>query len=139
MPLKGLIDTGSSVSILAFFAYNKLAAQTGAVPKPYGIDLYAANGKTIKTFGLAEKIIFQRGGYELETNFVVVDDAMGVENFQLGRNILRAYQALVNLTAMKVVVRAPTRPVWYHAHTQVSNESLNSLVVLAQDAVTAKE
>ena len=121
LPLKGLIDTGSGVSILMFPAYNKLAAQIDAVLKPYGINMYAANGKTIKTFGLAEKFRFQLGGYELETNFVVVDDAMGVEDFLLGRNYLRAYQVCVELTAMKVVVRAPTRPVWHHAHTQVSN------------------
>ena len=91
MPLKGLIDTGSGVSILTFSAYNELV-----VLKPYGIDLYAANGKAIKTFGLAKKIKFQLGGYELETNFVLVDDAMGVEDFLLGRNFLRAYQILVD-------------------------------------------
>ena len=103
--------------------------------KPCGIELYTANGKTINTFGLAEKIKFQLGCYELETNFVVVDDAKGVEDFLLGRNFLRTYQVLVDLTAMKVVVRARTGPVWYHAHTQVSNETLNSPKVLAQDVV----
>ena len=86
--LRGLIDTGSGVSILTFSAYNRIAVRTGALLRPYGIDLYAENGKTIKTFGLAEKIKFQLGGYELETNFVVVDDAMGVEDFLLGRNFL---------------------------------------------------
>ena len=82
IPLRGLVDTGSGVSILTFSASNRIAAQTGTVLKPYQIDLYAANGKTIKTFGLAEQICFQLGGYKLETNFVVVDDAMGVEDFQ---------------------------------------------------------
>ena len=135
VPLRGLIDTGSGVSILTFSAYNRVAVRTGTLLRPYGIDLYAANGKTIKTFGLAEKVKFQLGGYELETNFVVVDDAMGVEDFLLGRNFLRAYQVLVDLTAMKVIVRAPSEPVWYHAHTQVSNESLNSSVAIAQDVV----
>ena len=53
MPLKGLIDTGSGVSILTLSVYNKLAAQTGAVLEPYCIDLYAANGKMMKTFRLA--------------------------------------------------------------------------------------
>ena len=51
-------------------------------------------------------------------NFVVVDVAMGVEDFLLGRNFLRAYQVLVDLTSMKIVVRAPVKPVWRHAHTQ---------------------
>ena len=84
IPLRGLVDTGSGVSILTFSAFNRVAAQTGTVLKPYQIDFYAANEKTIKTFGLAEQILFQLGGYELGTNFVVVDDAMGMEDFRLG-------------------------------------------------------
>ena len=104
IPLRGLVDTGSGVSILTFSAFNCIAAQTGTVLKPYQIDLYAANGKTIKTFGLAEQIRFQLGGYQLETNFVVVDDVMGVEDFLLGLNFLRTYQVLVDLTYMKIVV-----------------------------------
>ena len=39
---------------------------------------------------------------------------------------LRTCQNLVDLTAMKVIVRAPSRPVWYHAHAQVSSEPLTS-------------
>ena len=58
-----------------------------------------------------------------------------MEDFLLGRNFLRAYQVLVDLTAKKVIVRAPSEPVWYHAHAQVSNESLNSSVAIAQDVV----
>ena len=133
IPLRGLVDTGSGVSILTFSAFNRVAAQTGAVLKPYQIDLYAANGKTIKTFGLAEQIRFQLGGYELETNFVVVDDAMGVEDFLLGRNFLRSYQVLVDLTSMKIVVRAPVKPVWHHAHTQVGDASLTTPIALDSD------
>ena len=135
IPLRGLVDTGSGVSILTFSAFNRVAARTGAVLKPYQIDLYAANGKTIKTFGLAEQVRFQLGWYELETNFVVVDDAMGVEDFLLGRNFLRSYQVLVDLTSMKIVVRAPVKPVWHHAHTQVDDASLTTPVALDSDLV----
>ena len=135
IPIRGLVDTGSGVSILTFSAFNRVAAQTGAVLKPYQNDLYAANGKTIKTFGLAEQVRLQLGGYELETNFVVVDDAMGVEDFLLGRNFLRSYQVLVDLTSMKIVVRAPVKPVWHHAHTQVGDASLTTPVTLDCDLV----
>ena len=132
--MRGLIDTGSGVSILTFSAFNRVVTQTGTVLKPYRIDLYAAKGKTIKTFGLAEQIHFQLGGYELETNFIVVDDAMGVEDFLLGRNFLRAYQVLVeDLTSMKIVVRAPVKPVWHHAHTQVGDASIATPVTLDSD------
>ena len=135
IPLRGLVDTGSGVSILTFSAFNRVAAWTGTVLKPYQVDLYAANGKTIKTFGLAEQIRFQLGGYELETNFVVMDDAMGVEYFLLGRNFLRSYQILVDLTSMKNVVRAPVKPVWHHAHTHVGDTSLAPPVALDGDLV----
>ena len=133
--MRGLVGTSSGVSILNFPAFNRIAAQTGTVLQPYQIDLYAANGKTIKTFGLAEQIRFQLGGYELETNFVVVDDAMGVDDFLLGRNFLRTYQVLVDLTSMKIVVRAPVKPVWHHAHTQVGDASVATPVALDNDLV----
>ena len=136
IPVRGIIDTGSGVSILTFSTYNKLAVHTGSLMRPYGVGLYAPNGKTIETFGLAEHVKFQLEGYVLETNFVVVDGTLGVEDFLLGRNFLRTYQVLVDLTAKKVVVCAPSRPVWYHAHAQVSSEELPASVALAQNSVS---
>ena len=133
--LRGMVDTGSGVSIMSFAAFNRVALRTGVALQPYRIDLYAANGKTIKTFGIAERVRFQLGGNELETNFVVVDDAQRLEDFLLGRSFLRAYNVFVDLTAMKIVVRAPAKPVWHHAHAQTSDEALSSTVVLDQDVV----
>ena len=78
---------------------------------------------------------FQLGGYEIGTIFVVVDDAHGLEDFLLGRNFLRAFNVLVDLTAMKIVVQAPAKPVWHHAHAKTSDEILSSTVVLDQDFV----
>ena len=89
----------------------------------------------MKMFGIAERVRFQLGGFELETNFVVVDDAIGLEDFLLGRNFLRAYNVLVDLTSMKIVVRAPAKPVWHHAHPGMSDETLSSIVVFDQDVV----
>ena len=60
---------------------------------------------------------------------------MGVEDFLLGRNFLRAYQVLVDLTSMKIVVRAPVKPVWHHAHTQVGDASVATYVALDSDLV----
>ena len=102
--------------------------------RPYGVDQYAANGKIIRTFRLAEHVKFQLRGFELETN-VVVDDSMAVEDFLLRRNFLRTYHVLVDLTAMKVITHAPSRPVWYHAHTHLSNESLFASDAPAKDTV----
>ena len=86
MQLKRFFDAGSRVSMLTFSANNEMGARRGKVLKPQGIDLYAANGKTIKPFGIAENIKLQLDGYELEANLVIVDDTMGVEDFLLGRN-----------------------------------------------------
>ena len=130
-----MVDTGSGVSIMTFSAFNRVALQTGVALQPHGIFLYTGNGKTIKTFGIAERARFQLGGYELETNFVVVDDAHGLEDFLLGRSFLRAYNVLVDVTALKIVVRAPVKPVWHHAHAQTSDETLSSTVVLDKDVV----
>ena len=120
-----MVDTGSGVSIMTFSASNRVALQTGVALQPHRMDLYAANGKTMKTFGIAERLRFQLGGYELETNFVVVDDAHGLEDFLVGRKFLRAYNVLVDLTSR-------TR---HHAHAQTRDEALSSTVVLDQDVV----
>ena len=133
IPLKGLVNTRSGLSIPSFSSFNHIAVQIGAMLKPYQIVLYAVDGKTIKTFGMADRVGFQPGGDELVTNFVVVDDAMGVEDFLLGRNFLTGYQVLVDLTSMRIVVRAPVQPVWHHAHAQVGDPNL--AVVFDQDLV----
>ena len=84
---------------------------------------------------MVERVCFQLGGYELQTNFVALDDAMGVDKFLLGPNFLRAYQVLVDLTAMKIVVRAPAKPVWHHAHPQVGNSETPIPITLSQEVV----
>ena len=83
-----------------------------------GDDLYAANGKIIEIFWLAEGVQFELRGFELDPNFVVVDD-----------DDLR-----VDLTAQKVIERAPTRSLWSHAHAHVNSETLNLSV--AQNVVS---
>ena len=70
---------------------------------------------------------FQLGGYELKTNFVVVADAVGVEDFLLGRNFLQ--------TSIKIVVRALVQPLWHHVHTQVGDSTLAVPVALDSDLV----
>ena len=136
IPLRPLVDTGSGVSVLTFSAFNRVAVQTGALLKPYQIDSYVANGKTIKTFGMAERVRFQLRGYELGTSFVVVDDTMGVQDFLLGRNFLRTNQVPVDITSMKIVVRAPVQLVWYHAYTKVGDPTLVAVpVALDHDLV----
>ena len=89
IPCFGMIDTGSGVSIPSLSAYKKIASQHELNLSPYDIELFAANGKSITTVGIAEDVNFQLGGHTLKTNFVVIADHIGSEYFLLGRNLLR--------------------------------------------------
>ena len=135
IPLRGMVDTGSGVSIMTFSAFNRVSLHTNVALQPHRIDLYVANGRTMKTFGIADRVRFQLGRFELKTKFVVVDDALGLEHFLLGRNFLRTFIVLVDLTSMEIVKRAPAKPVWHHAHAHMSDDTLSSTVVFDQDVV----
>ena len=70
IPLYGMINTGSGVSILSLRAYQKIASSHVLSLLPYDIQLYAANGKSINTVGFGEDFSFQLGGHTLKTNHV---------------------------------------------------------------------
>ena len=58
VPLKGPIDTGSDVSILSFDAYKAIAINSTYSIKPYDVQLYAANGSPLQTYGIVEDVQF---------------------------------------------------------------------------------
>ena len=132
IPLFGMIDTGSGVSILSLSAYKKIAPQHELNLSPYDLELFAANGKTITTVGITEDVSFQLGGHTLKTNFVVIADHIGSEDFLLGRNFLRTYNVLVDLAAMKVTIRDPETPRIFKAVHDVSDQE-PSFVVSAEE------
>ena len=133
--LFGMIDIGSGVSILSLSAYKKIASQHELNLSLYDIELFAANGKSITTVGIAEDVNFQLGGYTLKTNFVVKADHIGSEYFLLGRNFLRIYNGLVvDLTAMKVTIRDPKTPRTFKAVHEVSDKE-PSFVVSTEEVV----
>ena len=132
IPLFGMIDTGSGVSILSLSPYKKIAPQHELNLSPYDLELFAANGKTITTVGIAEDVSFQLGGHTLKTNFVVIADHIGSEDFLLGRNFLRTYNVLVDLAAMKVTIRNPKTPRIFKAVHEVSDQE-PSFVVSAEE------
>ena len=134
IPLFGMIDTGSGVSILSLSAYKKIASQHMLSLSPYDVELFAANGKNITTVGIAEDVNFQLGGYTLKTNFVVIADHIGSEDLLLGRNFLRTYNVLVDLTAMKVTIRDPKTPRIFKATHEVSDHE-PSFVVSTEDTI----
>ena len=134
IPLFGMINTGSGVSILSLSAYKKIAFQHELNLSPYDIELFAANGKSITTVGIAEDVNCQLGGYTLKTNFVVITDHIGSEDFLLGKNFLRTYNVLVDLTAMKVTIRDPKTLRTFKAVHEVSDNE-PSFVVSTEEVV----
>ena len=100
---------------------------------PYDIQLYAANGKSINTIGIAENVNFQLGGHTLETNFIVIADHSGAEDFLLGRNFLRTYNVLVDSTAMRVTIRDPRAARHFKLVHEVSNHE--PLLVVSTEKV----
>ena len=101
---------------------------------PYDIQLYAANGKTINTIGIAENVKFQLGGHTLKTNFIATADHLGAEDFLLGRSFLRTYNVLVDLTAMMVTIRDPKAPRHFKPVHEVSDQE-PSLVVSTEKLI----
>ena len=134
IPLYGMIDTGSGISILSLKAYQKIASAHALSLLPYDIQLYAANGKTINTIGIAENVNFQLGGHTLKTNFIVMADHLGAEDFLLGRNFLRTYNVPVDLTAMRVTIRDPKAPRHFKPVHEVSDHE-PSLVVSTEKVI----
>ena len=60
---------------------------------------------------------------------------MGVSGFLLGRNFLRRYNVLVDMSSMKVQIRSPNQPIVHTAFRQVSNDSVSFPVALEQDII----
>ena len=134
IPFYGMIDTGSGVSILSPTAFQKIASAHFLSLLPYNIQLDAANGKTINTIGIAESVNFQLGGHTLKTIFIVIADQLGAEDFLLGRNFLRTYNVLVDLTAMRDTIRDPKAPRHFKPVHEVSDHE-PSLVVSTEKVV----
>ena len=132
IPFLGMKDTGSGVSILSLNAYKKIASQHELSLSPYDIELFAANGKNITTAGIIEDVSFLLGGHTLKTNFVVIADTIGSEDFLRDRNFLRTYIVLVDLAAMKVTIRDLKTPPIFKAVHEVSDQE-PSFVVSAEE------
>ena len=86
---------------------SKIASLHALSLLPYDLELYAANGESINTLGVAENVSFQLGGHTLKTNFVVNTDHIDYDYFLLGRNFFRTYYLLVGLTTIRRTIRDP--------------------------------
>ena len=97
-----MVDTGSGVSILSLSAYQKIANPRALGLQPYEGQLHGAIIKSINTIGTAEEVSFKLGGHTLKTNFIVIADYIGAEDFLLGRKFLRTYNVLVDHPRLEI-------------------------------------
>ena len=135
IPLLGMIYTGSGVSDLSLSAYKKIASQHELSLSPYEIELFAAKGKNITTVDIVENVSFQLGGHTLKTNFVVIADHIGSEDFLLGRKFLRTYNVLGDLAAIPVTIRDPKTPRIFKAVHEVSDQEPSFVVSAEEDTL----
>ena len=140
IPLFDIIDlhrhNSPGASILSLSAYTKIATTHELSLLPYDVELYAANGKSIITVGIAEDVSFQLGGHTLKTNFVVIADHIGSEDFIQGHNFLRTCNVLVELTAMNITIRDPKPPRIFEEVHEVSDQEA-SFIVSAEDVTSS--
>ena len=120
IPLFGMVDIESGVSILMLSAYGKIA-KPHALIQPYEGQVYAVTGMTINNIGIVEEVSRQLGGHTLKTNFFVIADHIGVEYFQLARKFLRTYNVLLDFTANWLTIRDPRSLRQFKAGHEFSN------------------
>ena len=118
----GIIDTGSCTSVLSLSAYQKIASSHALSLLPYDIQQPMEKAST------ASVLLKTLGGHTLKTNFIVIADHLGAEDFLLGRNFLRTYNKLVDLTAMRVTIRDPKAPRHFEPVHEVSNQDPSIVV-----------
>ena len=100
IPLFGMVETGSGVSILSYNAYHKIASATQIILQPFDTPPFATNGSV------------PAGGYSLKTTFVVL----------AGASFLRAYNVLVDLNNRKILNRVPLTPKVHACQHQVTED-----------------
>ena len=85
--LRGIIDTGSQVSIITEETYRRLGGSLDSV-KPYGSKLYSYSDNQISTVGCADlKLFFQQGEWLIH-QFVIVPDKYMTGGVLLGFDII---------------------------------------------------
>ena len=97
-PLPDFVDTGSGMFVLTFSAFNSVAVHVESLSH-WPVRCQQQN---LQNLCMAERVLFQLGGVVLETNFLLGNEPMGVEDFLVGGNFLRSYQVLVDLTSMQL-------------------------------------
>ena len=104
--LRGLLDTGAGLSLLSVEAWKRISAHDRYPIRNLPIQLVAANGLAIRTYGIVEDVELILAGFNLKANFILID-AVDDQDFILGRTFMRKYDILIDLRKLKLTIRDP--------------------------------
>ena len=104
--LRGLLETGAGLSLMSLSAWRRISTQNRYPIKNLPIQLVAANGLEVRTYGIVEDVELILVGYKLKANFILID-AVDDQDFILGRTFMKRYDILVDLRMRKLMIRDP--------------------------------
>ena len=96
IPVKGLVDTGASVTCLGFAIWWRYRAQWGAL-KPFTSTVHGAHGKSLHITGRTEHLDIQWGEARGRACFIVI---VGLESppCLIGMDIMRPLRVRIDVT-----------------------------------------
>ena len=71
--LRGLLDTRAGLSLMALDAWKTISTQDRYLIRNLPIQLVAANGLSVRTYGIVEAVELIIAGYMLKANFILID------------------------------------------------------------------
>ena len=82
--LRGLLDTGAGLSLMSLSAWKRISTQNRYPIKNLPIQLVAANGLEVRTYGIVEDVELILAGYRLKANFILIDavDDQGLHSWK---------------------------------------------------------